>query len=525
MIGATLFSGIGAPEVAMPEWQWPWHAEIESFPSAVMSVRHPQSINLGDVTADDFCECAARISVPDVLVFGSPCQDFSVAGKRLGLDGARGNLALIALGIVDRLKPRWFAFENVPGLLSNWSGSQDCPPEPGSTWEGDENHDFAAFLGAVDEIGYSGCWAVLDAQYRGLAQRRERLFFVGYSGDWRGPAAVLLEPESLCGNSPPSREAGQGIAHDVAPCLGASGRGLERAGETRGQDPVVAVSPPIDILPTAYRCLACQHVFEDRHATGSATLGPAECPRCGEEKNIATVGPLAFGGNNTAGPIDVVTAVRAKGGTGHGDFESETFVAFVPEVADPISANEQKTYTNEGDHNFRCRNVVAFDTTQVTNKDNRSNPQPGDPCHPLAAGARAPTIAFQTRGSNLDVGHDVIGTIGSNADRASGSAPCIAFSCKDHGADAGDVAPTLRGMNEGDGNANAGGQIAVAFKPPHYTRDKDGAPSEIFPPLSADADKGDQDPVVLCQNGRGAVAFQERGRSDGRNLEVGGDVA
>jgi DNA (cytosine-5)-methyltransferase 1 len=198
LTAATMFSGIGAPETAMPHWRWPWHAEIEKFPSAVLEERHPDSINIGDVSAHDFCDRAADAGKPDVLVFGSPCQAFSIAGKRLGLDDARGNLALVALGIVARLKPDWFVFENVPGLLSSGEG-----------------RDFGAFVGTVDELGYFGAWASLDAQWFGVAQRRERLFFVGRAGDWRGPAAVLLEPSSLCGYSPPSRQTGQRIADSL----------------------------------------------------------------------------------------------------------------------------------------------------------------------------------------------------------------------------------------------------------------------------------------------------------------------
>ena len=97
MNAATLFSGIGAPETAMPHWQWAWHAEIEKFPAAVLATRHPESTNLGDVSADDFADRAGAIARPDVLVFGSPCQSFSVAGKRLGLDDPRGNLALVRI--------------------------------------------------------------------------------------------------------------------------------------------------------------------------------------------------------------------------------------------------------------------------------------------------------------------------------------------------------------------------------------------------------------------------------------------
>ncbi len=122
IIAATLFSGIGAPEHAMPHWQWAWCAEIEKFPSAVLAERHPHCPNLGDVTAHDFATRASAIARPDVLVFGSPCQSFSVAGKRLGLDDPRGNLALTALRVVGELRPRWFVFENVPGLLSSAGG-------------------------------------------------------------------------------------------------------------------------------------------------------------------------------------------------------------------------------------------------------------------------------------------------------------------------------------------------------------------------------------------------------------------
>src|SRR5690349_14963744 len=117
MTAATLSSGIGAPGVAMADWQWIWHSEFPKVPSAVMAERPPASVHLGDVTADDFCDRALAIGRPDVLGFGSPCQSFSVAGRRLGLDDPRGNLALVALGIVARLEPRWFVFENVPGLL------------------------------------------------------------------------------------------------------------------------------------------------------------------------------------------------------------------------------------------------------------------------------------------------------------------------------------------------------------------------------------------------------------------------
>lgn len=166
MVAASLFSGIGAPEQARPDWQWLWHAEIEPFPAAVLAARHPGSVNLGDVSADDFAERAERAGRPDVLVFGSPCQSFSVAGKRLGLSDPRGNLALVALRIIERLKPHYFVFENVPGLVSS-----------------DNGNDLRIFCDTVAEIGYYIDIDILDAQEFGLAQRRERVFAVCENAD------------------------------------------------------------------------------------------------------------------------------------------------------------------------------------------------------------------------------------------------------------------------------------------------------------------------------------------------------
>jgi DNA (cytosine-5)-methyltransferase 1 len=206
--GGTLFSGIGAPEMAAPEIDWRWAAEIDPFASAVHAAGFPGMPNLGDVTEIN----ADAIEPVDLIVFGSPCQDFSVAGKRKGMDGERGNLSLVALALVAQLRPRWLVFENVPGLLSNWSGEAPGDLADGDEREADQYSDFAAFLGTVRECGYLGGWRVYDAQFAGVAQRRRRVFFVGYLGDWRPAAAVLFEPESLRGDTAPRREAGQRVA-------------------------------------------------------------------------------------------------------------------------------------------------------------------------------------------------------------------------------------------------------------------------------------------------------------------------
>jgi DNA (cytosine-5)-methyltransferase 1 len=134
----------------------------------------------------------------DVLVGGTPCQSFSVAGLRKGLADPRGNLMLTYLAIAAQYQPKWLVWENVPGVLSSNRG-----------------RDFGTFLGALAELGYGFAYRVLDAQYFGVAQRRRRVFVVGYLGDWKRAAAVLFERESLSGHSAPSREAGQKVAPTV----------------------------------------------------------------------------------------------------------------------------------------------------------------------------------------------------------------------------------------------------------------------------------------------------------------------
>lgn len=217
----SVCSGIEAATVA---WHpLGWHpvafSEIEPFPCAVLKHHYPDVPNLGDMTK--YKEWNVEQPV-DLVVGGTPCQSFSVAGLRKGLDDPRGNLALVFLGLVDHLRPRWVVWENVPGVLSSSGG-----------------RDFGSFLGALEELGYGFAYRVLDAQYFGVAQRRRRVFVVGHLGDWRPAAAVLFESHSLSGHPAPRREKGQGTTHDVAPSIGASGRGFERAEETRGQDPVV----------------------------------------------------------------------------------------------------------------------------------------------------------------------------------------------------------------------------------------------------------------------------------------------
>jgi DNA (cytosine-5)-methyltransferase 1 len=175
----SVCSGIEAATVAWHHMGWKpvGFSEIEKFPSQVLEHHYPQVTNFGDMTK--YKEWKLDDSI-GLLVGGTPCQSFSVAGLRKGLDDPRGNLALTYVGILDKFRPKWCVWENVPGVLSSGNG-----------------RDFGSLLGALVELGYGFSYRVLDAQNFGVAQRRRRVFVVGYLGDWRPTAKVLFESESL----------------------------------------------------------------------------------------------------------------------------------------------------------------------------------------------------------------------------------------------------------------------------------------------------------------------------------------
>ncbi len=189
----SVCSGIEAASVAWHPlgWEAVGFSEIETFPAAVLAHHFPTVPNFGDLTRHAQWNLAP--GTVDLVVGGTPCQSFSVAGLRAGMEDPRGNLALTFLALVNRTRPRWVLWENVPGVLSSNGG-----------------RDFGAILGALGELGYGWAYRILDAQHFGVPQRRRRVFLVGYLGDWRPPAAILFEPESLRGDTPPRRAKGQG---------------------------------------------------------------------------------------------------------------------------------------------------------------------------------------------------------------------------------------------------------------------------------------------------------------------------
>lgn len=215
MIYGSVCSGIEAATQAFHPlgWQPAFFSEIEPFPCAVLAHHYGSNLpgeapsqngipNYGDMTR--FQEWPDHAI--DLLVGGTPCQSFSVAGLRKGLADPRGNLMLTFGAVAQRYRPNWILWENVPGVLSSNKG-----------------RDFGTFLGMLAELGYGFAYRVLDAQYvrvgrfaRAVPQRRRRVFVVGHLGDWRRAAAVLFERESLSGHPAPRREAGQNVATTIS---------------------------------------------------------------------------------------------------------------------------------------------------------------------------------------------------------------------------------------------------------------------------------------------------------------------
>ena len=173
----SVCSGIEAASVAWEPlgWQAAGFAEIEPFPCELLKQKYPHVKNYGDITQYENW----NIGKFDILVGGTPCQSFSIAGKRGGTDDIRGQLMYSYLDIVGKYKPQWIIWENVPGVLSSGKGL-----------------DFASFLAGLEECGYGWAYRVLDAQYFGVPQHRRRVFVVGFSDNRTDLAAkVLFKPE------------------------------------------------------------------------------------------------------------------------------------------------------------------------------------------------------------------------------------------------------------------------------------------------------------------------------------------
>ena len=246
----SVCSGIEAATVAWHDLGWNplGFSEIEKFPSQVLEHHYPQVTNFGDMTK--YKEWNINDTV-GLLVGGTPCQSFSVAGLRKGLDDPRGNLALTYVGILDKFRPKWCIWENVPGVLSSGNG-----------------RDFGAFLGALAELGYGFAYRVLDAQNFGIAQRRRRVFVVGCLGDWESAAKVLFESESLRGNI----KTGRGEKKDIANCLTKSPASHSSYNPARSEGNAIVVKWSADIASTLNASFGEKLGLENQHINSGAPL-------------------------------------------------------------------------------------------------------------------------------------------------------------------------------------------------------------------------------------------------------------
>ena len=291
----SVCSGIEAATCAWHHMGWKPEAfsEIEPFPSAVLAHHYPDTPNLGDMTKYKEWNLGAI----DLLVGGTPCQSFSVAGLRKGMADPRGNLALVYLGIADLFKPKWVVWENVPGVLSSNGG-----------------RDFGSFLGALAQLGYGFAYRVLDAQWFGVAQRRKRVFVVGYLGDWRPAAAVLFERESLRRDTAPSREKGEKPTGTIGSRT-SSGGGFSTDFECAGglqpiigaltaKGPCAMGAPEVDgghYLPISaipLNSMTMQGRPSDQGRMGSGIGQPGDpCPTITKAHSHAVAQPISIQGN------------------------------------------------------------------------------------------------------------------------------------------------------------------------------------------------------------------------------------
>jgi len=249
----SVCSGIESASVAWGPlgWEAAAFAEIAPFPSAVLNHRFPSVPNLGDFTkaSDDRLR---ELGPVQLLIGGTPCQSFSVAGLRAGMRDPRGNLALGFLALADKVRPKWVIWENVPGVLSSNGG-----------------RDFGSFVGGLGQLGYGWAYRVLDAQYFGVAQRRRRVFVVGCIGNQSGASEVLFEPHRLPRHFAPRREPGSRPAGTLEARAGSGGFDAGAHGAASGH---LVPSWPAETACALQACFGAKQGLEDQHINAGASL-------------------------------------------------------------------------------------------------------------------------------------------------------------------------------------------------------------------------------------------------------------
>lgn len=427
----SVCSGIEAATVAWSAlgWKAAAFAEVEAFPSAVLAHRYPGVPNVGDMTKINGADYRGLVNV---LVGGTPCQSFSVAGLRRGLEDERGNLALEFVRIADESDPAFVVWENVPGVFSDRGNAfgcflaalagEDAPLlPPGGRWT-----NAGYVLGPRRAIA----WRVLDAQYFGLPQRRKRVFLVACPRNGADPRKILFEFDGLRRDFAPRGKAGEHVAGTLDASFGRSrGAGQNPSGITRALTGRLGGGGP-----------------DDNKAQGGFYVPEIVCQPISCKWSKGTGGPAGDEHYNL-----VANTLRAEGFDASEDGTGRQNLV----VAPPLTGNQY------GDHESReallvpmpsLGSVLAFDTTQIASPHNHSNPRPGDPCHSFSARAHPPAVAFHGS-QDPDVSGDITHPLGTNQ----GQETCVMTFLAGQGAKAGSVAasktlaPTLRsnggGMN------------------------------------------------------------------------------
>ena len=331
----SVCSGIEAATVAWHDMGWNpvGFSEIEKFPSQLLQHHYPNVNNFGDMTK--YKEWKLNDTV-GLLVGGTPCQSFSVAGLRKGLEDPRGNLMLTYLGIADHFKPKWLLWENVPGVLSSNGGE-----------------DFACLFKGMAELGYGFAYRVLDAQHFGVPQRRRRVFVVGCLGDWQSAAKVLFESESLQRNITPSREERKEITAYVESSFGQY-REDRIAGTTKASGGVLGGGSET-FLTQAYNITFCDAngTRKDR-PNGGLYVNETDTSNTLTRANVGTYAVDTYNGTIQG---DVTATITTTGGgvsSGPSVMQAYSF--------DSLSSNSMKSKNP----NSGCREVDLSKTLDTT---------------------------------------------------------------------------------------------------------------------------------------------------------------
>ena len=450
----SLCSGIEAATVAWHPlgWEAVAYSEIERFPSEVLAHHYPNTPNLGDMTK--FKEWT-NVSNVDVLVGGTPCQSFSVAGLRKGLDDPRGNLMLTYLAIADKYRPKWLVWENVPGVLSSNGGL-----------------DFASLLRGMGELGYGFAYRVLDAQYFGVAQRRRRVFVVGYLGDWRRAAAVLFERDSLCGNPAPRREKRESVAVSVgaSPSVGSlcarTGQSISVQNAAQGH---LMATWPAEISSTLDTTFGTKQGLENQHVNaGCPMFVPAPLFVTSGQANAAFSLDVGLAINSTHESLYVVQPIplntmamqgrpgdkdgRMGSGIGQeGDPCPTLTKAHSHAVAQPIAYALDSLASNSMKSANPASGCNVVDVSKALDTSRGLDPS----CNQGGMAVAQPIVLMDQGGSVMNVEYDISGTLRRETH---GHEPVVMQPIATH-----DVAGTMLSRNTSGGFSNSIDHAAAGY--------------------------------------------------------------